>query len=202
MTIMRSAALAAPILFSGYGIARLIGQSDGEYGPGFDWQVAHVLGLVSVALFGILALSVRRVASGTPGPPMVVAVAVTLLGVAATIVQLGADVINGLLASDAAELGELGTDFQSTPGMDLVIYTVGPTLLFVGLVGILALLAYAGRDPRPVPWWSAPVLLAGSLLPLPNLDLLPIAGLLMTVALLPLGKAQPAVVERHRTDAV
>ncbi|SCF08907.1 hypothetical protein GA0070612_3697 [Micromonospora chokoriensis] len=50
---MKRAALlliAGPVGLAAYRLVRLWGRSDGVYGPGFDWQAAHL-----VALAGMLA---------------------------------------------------------------------------------------------------------------------------------------------------
>ncbi|HWS37884.1 MAG TPA: hypothetical protein VN408_34765 [Actinoplanes sp.] len=40
----RTALLAAPLAMTAYGITRIIGRLDGHYGPGPDWQLAHLFG--------------------------------------------------------------------------------------------------------------------------------------------------------------
>lgn len=173
------ALLTAPLLLAAYGVVRIVGKSDGVYGPGLDWQAAHLLALAGVVLFvpavlGLGALLPRGAwRSGT--------VAVTMAGLAASMVQFSADIWFALRADDKAGMQALSRDFGDIPGVDLVVYQVGPQLFFVGLL-VLAILAARARR---LPWWSPVVLLVGILLPPVTLDLLPLSGLLILAALWP-----------------
>ncbi|MEU8181337.1 hypothetical protein AB0B85_00275 [Micromonospora sp. NPDC049044] len=189
---MKRAALyviAGPVGIAAYGLVRLWGRSDGLYGPGFDWQAAHLVALAGMVCFvpGVLALS--RLLPRSPWRTGVVTL--TMVGLAATVVQFGADIVEGLLAADRAEMSALGADFKDIPGVEVAFYDVVPQLFFLGLVILAGMLA----AKRRLPWWSAPLLLAGILLPVVTLDLLPVAGLAMLVALAP---ALPAL--RQQAD--
>ncbi|SBV25106.1 hypothetical protein GA0070620_0575 [Micromonospora krabiensis] len=173
------ALIAGPLALSGYGVARLIGRLDDAYGPGLDWQVAHVLGLAGFLLFVPLVLALRTLTRS--GPVRELAIGATLLGLAATVIQFGADIVLAAMAADKEELRDLQGDFSALPGLRPVVYDVGPLLFFVGIVVVAVLAARARR----LPWWSPVVLLVAVLLPPVNLDLMPLAGLLMLVALLP-----------------
>ncbi|QIS19275.1 hypothetical protein [Nocardia terpenica] len=48
--------VSALLCFCGYGLIRLAGKAGGQYGPGFVWQVAHLVGLVALVLFVPVAL--------------------------------------------------------------------------------------------------------------------------------------------------
>ncbi|WP_144123836.1 hypothetical protein [Catellatospora sichuanensis] len=173
------ALFAAPLLLAAYGLVRLVGKSDGMYGPGLDWQAAHLLALAGVLLFvpGVLHLGGLL----PRGPWRSGVVGVTLFGLAASMVQFGADIWFALRADDKAGMQALSGDFGDIPGVDLVVYQVGPQLFFVGLL-VLAILAARARR---LPWWSPAVLLVGILLPPVTLDLLPLSGLLILAALWP-----------------
>jgi hypothetical protein len=188
----RFAVIAAPLAMAGYGVARLIGRLDDSYGPGFDWQLAHFLGLAGLLLFVPLVLGMRQLVAA--GPAREVAVAVTLAGLAASIVQFGADIVQAFLAADRAELRSLQSDFSGLPGVQAAVYDFGPLCFYLGVVALAALVAQAGR----LPWWSPALLLAAVLLPAVTLDLMPLSGLLMLVALLPL-RREPV---RPRAGAV
>ncbi|MEU5964144.1 hypothetical protein ABZ777_23315 [Micromonospora parva] len=179
---MKRAALfviAGPVGIATYGLVRLWGRSDGVYGPGLDWQAAHLVALAGMVCFvpGVLALShlLPRSAWRTG------VVAGTLVGLVATMVQFGADIVEGLLADDRAEMSRLGASFKDIPGVEVAFYDVVPQLFFLGLLVLAGMLAARRR----LPWWSVPVLLAGIVLPAVNLDLLPIGGLCMALALAP-----------------
>ncbi|MEU8421376.1 hypothetical protein AB0C15_10930 [Micromonospora sp. NPDC048835] len=188
---MKRAALfviAGPVGIVAYGLVRLWGRSDGAYGPGFDWQAAHLVALAGMVCFvpGVLALA--RLLPGSPWRTGVVAGA--LVGLAATMVQFGADIVEGLLAEDRTEMSRLAADFKDIPGVEVAFYDVVPQLFFVGLLVLTGMLAARRR----LPWWSVPLLLAGIVLPVVTLDLLPIGGLCMALALAP---ALPLVQQRE-----
>ncbi|MFG3555902.1 hypothetical protein ACGGAQ_16125 [Micromonospora sp. NPDC047557] len=105
----------------------------------------------------------------------------TLVGLAASMVQFGADIVEGLLAADRAEMSALGADFKDVPGVEVAFYDVVPQLFFLGLVVLVGMLA----AHRRLPWWGVAVLLVGIVLPAVTLDLLPLGGLCMLVALAP-----------------
>ncbi|MEV0456631.1 hypothetical protein [Catellatospora methionotrophica] len=171
--------MTAPLLLAAYGVVRIIGKSDGVYGPGWDWQAAHLLALAGVFLFVPGVLHLGRLLPR--GPWRTGTVAVTMFGLAASAVQFSADIWFALRADDKAGMQALSGDFGDIPGVDLVVYQVGPQLFFVGLLTLTILAARAGR----MPWWSPVVLLTGIVLPPVTLDLLPLSGLLIAAALWP-----------------
>lgn len=192
MTSMKRAALyviAGPVGITAYGLVRLWARSDGVYGPGIDWQAAHLVALAGMVCFvpGVLALS--RLLPRSPWRTGVVTL--TMVGLAATMVQFGADIVEGLLAADRAEMSALGADFKDIPGVEVAFYDVVPQFFFLGLVVLAGMLA----AKRRLPWWSAPLLVVGIVLPVVTLDLLPVAGLAMLLALAP---ALPALRRRRR----
>ncbi|MEU4472029.1 hypothetical protein [Micromonospora sp. NPDC023888] len=179
---MKRAALyviAGPAGIAAYGLVRLWARSDGVYGPGIDWQAAHLVALAGMVCFvpGVLALS--RLLPGSPWRTGVVTL--TMVGLAATMVQFGADIVEGLLAADRAEMSALGADFKDIPGVEMAFYDVVPQFFFLGLVVLAGMLAARRR----LPWWSVPLLIAGIVLPVVTLDLLPVAGLAMLLAFAP-----------------
>ncbi|MGW5578426.1 hypothetical protein [Micromonospora chokoriensis] len=179
---MKRAALfliAGPVGIAAYGLVRLWGRSDGVYGPGFDWQAAHLVALAGMVCFVPAVLALSRLLPPSRWRDGVVVL--TFVGLAATMVQFGADVVEGLLAADRAEMSALAADFKDIPGVEVAVYDVVPQLFFLGLVVLAGMLAARRR----LPWWSVPLLLGGIVLPVVTLDLLPIAGLCMLVALAP-----------------
>jgi len=182
---MRFPLIFGPLGLVAYGVLRLLGQLDGDYGPGWDWQLAHLAGLAGMVFFVPAVLMLGRLLRRSPLRTGVVVV--TLIGLAASMVQFGADMVEAFMATDHAELKSLQHDFTANPGVEPAFYTVGPQLFFLGLLVLTILLAVAGR----LPWWSPVVLLAGLLLPPITLDLIPVAGLCMLVALLPARRSAP-----------
>jgi hypothetical protein len=180
MGIARLAAVAAPLFMLAYGVIRLIGRMDGVYGPGVDWQAAHLANLAGLILFVPLVFGIRRLL--TPGRGRDAVVIATLVGAAASIVQFVADIVEGLLAADKAEMRELSGWFHALPGVDLAFYQVGPQLLYVGIIVLTAMLAREGT----LPWWSVALVVGSTLLSLVTLDLIPLSAAGYLVALIPL----------------
>lgn len=172
--------VSAPLCIFGYGVLRLVGRADGDYGPGIDWQAAHIVGLIGMVLFIPAVLGLGRMLA--PDAWRTATVVATIIGLAATIVQFGADIAFAAQAADKAEMSSLSHDFSAVPGVRIAFYMVGPQLFFLGLVVLAALLAQS----RKLPWWSPVLLLVSVLLPVLTLDLMPIAGLGLLVALFPL----------------
>ncbi|MFC4017109.1 hypothetical protein ACFOW4_04015 [Micromonospora sp. GCM10011542] len=188
--------LAAPLLVSAYGILRLAGRADGAYGPGLDWQLAHLAGLAGMVLFVPLVLALARLLPRTPWRTGTVGVA--LVGLLCTMVQFGADIVEGLLAADKAEMRSLSQQFHDIPGVSLAFYDVGPQLFFLGLLTLTVMLAVARRSP----WWSPVLMITGIVLPVATLDLMPLAGLLMLAALWPAGTAQGWTLRQSSSKAM
>jgi hypothetical protein len=191
MGIARLAVVAGPLCMLAYGIIRLIGRMDGTYGPGVDWQAAHLANLAGLFFFVFLVFGIRRLL--TPGPGRGAVTIVSLVGAAASIVQFVADIVEGLLAADKAEMRELSRQFHALPGVDLAFYQAGPQLLYVGMIALTAMLA---RE-RELPWWSVAVVLVSSLLPLVTLDLIPVSAAGYLVALIPLWRRLERPVSAH-----
>jgi hypothetical protein len=174
--------LALPLCFAAYGVIRLVGRGDGHYGPGLDWQAGHLVNLVGLLLFVPALLALRRALP--PGLGRDAAVVATLLGVVTSAVQFAVDVVAGLLAADRAGMNEITGRFADVPGARLAFFVVGPPLLYVGLLALTVMFARAGG----LAWWSPALVLVGSGLPIVSLDLIPVAGVCLLVALAPLAR--------------
>ncbi|MET7817660.1 hypothetical protein [Micromonospora zamorensis] len=179
---MKRAALfviAGPVGIAAYGLVRLWGRSDGVYGPGLDWQAAHLVGLAGMVCFVPAVLALAGLLPRSPWRTGVVAL--TMVGLAATMVQFGADIVEGLLAADRAEMSALGADFKDIPGVEVAFYDVVPQFFFLGLVVLAGMLVARRR----LPWWSVPLLVVGIVAPAVTLNLLPVGGLCILAALAP-----------------
>ncbi|NYH41724.1 hypothetical protein HNR22_001451 [Micromonospora jinlongensis] len=179
---MKRAALfviAGPVGIAAYGLVRLWGRSDEVYGPGLDWQAAHLVGLAGMVCFVPAVLALAGLLPRSPWRTGVVAL--TMVGLAATMVQFGADIVEGLLAADRAEMSALGADFKDIPGVEVAFYDVVPQFFFLGLVVLAGMLVARRR----LPWWSVPLLVVGIVAPAVTLNLLPVGGLCMLAALVP-----------------
>jgi hypothetical protein len=175
--------IIGPLCLVAYGVLRLLGRLDGDYGPGWDWQLAHLAGLVGMVFFVPAVLRLGRLLPRSPWRTG--AVAVTLIGLAASMVQFGADMVEAFMAADRAHLKSLQHAFTAVPGVEPAFYTVGPQLFFAGLLVLTILLAVARR----LPWWSPVVVAAGIALPPVTLNLISVAGLCMLAALYPARRA-------------
>jgi hypothetical protein len=188
--LVRAAYLAAPALFAGYGLLRLVDGIDGSYGPGLWWTASHALLLVSLLLFGSVVAGLLRLAWGRPGRWLAVGVtAVAAAGLILFLRTAAIDVIVGLRAADRATMSELFERYSDVPvPLPAAISGIGPALFFVGLTILLTVLAIP--RPRLVPLWS-PVVSLGTALIQVSLDLLPIGAAMLGVALAPLARRRP-----------
>jgi hypothetical protein len=180
MNLTRASLVGAPLCLFGYGVIRLFGRMAGHYGPGGAWQAAHIVDLVGLVLFVPAVLGLGRALGDTAGRRLVVAG--TLVGVAASAVQITVDIVAGLRAADKVDMNAITGRFSSLPGAELAFYQVGPQLLYVGLFVLAIMLARAGA----LPWWSAVLVLIGVAAPAVSLDLIPIGAVCLFVALAPL----------------
>ncbi len=71
---------------------------------------------------------------------------------------------------------------QSLPGVELAVYAIGPVLFYLGLIVAACHLVVVGELRA----WSAAFVTLGVVVAAISLDLLPVAGLLMTAGLFPL----------------
>ncbi|MEV0713875.1 hypothetical protein [Asanoa sp. NPDC050611] len=144
--------VAAPLVWlSGWVIMRLGGAS----GPNAGWDVAHALWIVGFALFGAAAYALSRLV----GRSLVgrVALVVALIGAATLVVQMVIDLVVGLCAVDKPAMDDLYDKVFAAPGVELVFFTVGPILLFVGLLALMILAALR----RTANAWQALLVLLG-----------------------------------------
>lgn len=111
MSITKVSCLAAPALMGAYGVVRLM---DGRHGPGFGWTFGHSLMLAGLVLFAWVIAGLRRLAP--PGLAVNLLTAISAVGLAASCVQLGIDLVVGLLSDDAAAKHHYNERIQSVPG--------------------------------------------------------------------------------------
>ncbi|MFI9628748.1 hypothetical protein [Streptomyces sp. NPDC052042] len=188
---VRAALVVGPALMAAYGMVRLVGRGLGDYGPGVWWSVAHLLFLAGALTFVPVFLALWRAAGlrGGRGVAVGVAALAGLVGAAAVVVQAGIDLVVGFVAADEGAMSELFERVQGVPGAMPLVYTVVPMLFWMGLLGLVTLLALYRRDL--VPGWTPPLVLAGTVLVAVSLDLLPVGGACLGLALLPVRRALP-----------
>lgn len=139
----RFSLVAAPLLVLAYGVLRLLDGLDGSRGPGFAWTAGHLAFMTALVLFvqifwrlramaGRGVLSTASAAAGTVG-------AVTLLG------QFGVDIVVGFMAADHAAMSPLFEQVKSVPGVQAVLYDVGPYLFYLAQLALVGQLAAMRR---------------------------------------------------------
>ncbi|GAB2837062.1 hypothetical protein GCM10022221_40390 [Actinocorallia aurea] len=180
--------VAAPLLTTAYGLIRVLDGRDGERGPGLAWTSGHLAFLAALALFAVALWEMRRRAGR--GPFATGTVVVALAGAVCAAVQFGIDLVAGALASDHAEMGELTDKVTSAPGVELIVYVVGPILFYAGLMVAACHLTAVGELPA----WAAGLVVLSVLAAFASKDMIPVAGLLMAAGLAPLARGEQASV--------
>ncbi|MEU4280530.1 hypothetical protein AB0F57_37300 [Streptomyces tanashiensis] len=178
---------AGPLCMTLYGVIRL---TDADHGPGLSWSLGHLALLVSVSAFVTVMWRLRGWAGAGRGPVerrfADTAAVVGVLGAAAAAAQTVIDLVIGFLCADRGAMDVLFEEVRSHPGVTPAVYTVGPSLLYVGLVLLTAQLAAMRR----IEVWRPLVVVAGIAVAAVSLDLLPLGGLLLLLALAPLDRRQ------------
>ncbi len=113
--------------------------------PGLWWTSAHVAWLIGYLAFVPVLLELRALARPSLLGNIVGLVGV--LGALAISVQMVADLVAGLQAATRDELRAGTGAFRALPGVDLAVYGVGPQLLYVGVLGLVLLLALRRTIP-------------------------------------------------------
>ncbi|GIH75185.1 hypothetical protein [Planobispora longispora] len=180
--------IAAPLLVLAYGVIRIIDGLDGSRGPGPAWTTGHLAFIAALVLFVPIFWQMRRMA----GRDTIATVsAVTgLAGGAAFLAQFTIDIVVGFMAADHAAMGVLFDRVQSVPGVSPVVYVAGPALFCVGQLALAVRLALLGR----VKAWVPALVLAYSLLPFIDKDLIPLGAVCLLVSFIPLARQAAAPV--------
>ncbi|RKT06192.1 hypothetical protein BX286_4230 [Streptomyces sp. 3211.6] len=181
---VRAAFVFAPLCVLVYGVVRL---ADPGHGPGPAWTVGHVFLAAGLVLFGAVFLGLRRLAvpagrAGRAGAG--VATGLGLAGAVAAVAQAGIDLVVGFQATDRAGMDRLFEEVQGRPGVEPVVYSVGPMLFYVGLLWLVTQLAVQRRTGV----WRPVAVLLGTAVMAVSLDLIPLGALLFAAALSPLGR--------------
>ena len=160
---MKLFAIGGPLFLLAYGLLRLVDGLDGSHGPGWAWNIGHAFFLVAFLMFGALVWKLRDVSA-----------------LAATA---------GLIGSAAFVWVILGDLFDDLPGFPDPVMIAGPLLFQLGVLALLTLLVVQ----RVIPVWSPVLVLAGFVLFMVNLDLLPLGALLLLTGLAPLASGRASV---------
>jgi len=169
---MRSMAFAAPLFLLAYGVLRWIDGLDGHRKGGPAWNLGHLAFLASMATFALLAVALYRRAR---------------LGRRTALVALAAAVF-GSGCMIWVILGDLSPSFADNYPLPGPLQTAGPIAFVLGTIALLSLQVAAGK----LPVWSPMLFFAGYTAISINLDLLPLAGLILLGALYPLATGATA----------
>lgn len=187
---VRTAFVAAPLLILAYGLIRIADGWDGERGPGLAWTTGHLAFLAALVLFIAIFREMRRMLGGTP--PATAGVVLGIAGIACAGAQFVIDIVVGFMAADHAGMGVLFDQVQAVPGVQLVVYDVGPFLFYAAQLLLVTQLA----TRRLVKAWTPVLVLLDLALPVIDRDFIPVGALLLLVSFLPLAR-RPALVPRH-----
>ncbi len=170
---MRPTTIAAPLLMLGYGIARWIDGFDGARHNGPAWPIGHTMFFLAIVLFAAQAVALARRSMSAIAWP---ALAATLVGAFCFLWVITQDLFSGFSAD--------------LPG---ILNAVGPPLFVIGMVTLLTLQVVARR----LPVWSAIAFLAGYLAISVDLDLLPLASLVLIAGSIPVARGVFAAPRRE-----
>ncbi|MBY8875570.1 hypothetical protein K7640_27445 [Micromonospora sp. PLK6-60] len=135
----------APVgVLAGWTLMRL----GASHSTGVGWALAHSVWLISYALFGIVVVELYRRIRAQPSGGKVVAVltaAVAMAGISAIAGQMIVDLVVGLAAADRTHMHELFQRAFAVPGVQPVLYEVGPIFLIIGLAALFTHLAVMRR---------------------------------------------------------
>ncbi|GAA4892983.1 hypothetical protein LX16_1915 [Stackebrandtia albiflava] len=212
MTHRRIAALSfmtAPLLLLiGWAVMRLGGAGGAE--PG--WTVAHVAWVLdNIGLAVVVITLFRRSLPAGLGGRLVAGttLVVGLAGAAAMLAQMVIDLVVGFATTDRSEMQAMSESIHDVPGVEPVVYVLGPVMLFVALLVQAVQLGVRRR----MSWWftagvATSVLIAGGerLVDVPLRLPQAVAAVLLAAAFWPVGRrmwreaADPAVaVDRPAT---
>ena len=177
---------AAPVLLGAYGLVRLL---PGSREPGTGWTVGHLCLLGGLLAFGLVFRDLYRALADRGRATALLCYGAALTGVVAGAGQALIDLYGGFVNDTQAEQDRFFADVQSHPGVLPVFYQVLPVLFHLGLLTMVAILAFRRR----LPFWSPLAVLAGLVVAAASLDLMTLGAALYALALLPLHR--PA---RHR----
>jgi len=166
---MKLMAFAAPGLLLAYGILRWIDGLDGHRKGGPAWTLGHLAFFASTALFAVLAVLLYRRAT--------VARRVALVALASSV--SGAGLMLWVIT------GDLSGSFRDRWPLPDPLQIAGPALFCLGLITLLSVQVAADR----LPVWSPILFFLGYTAISINLDLLPLAGVLILGAAVPLAPA-------------
>ncbi|MCX4847327.1 hypothetical protein [Streptomyces sp. NBC_00893] len=163
-----------PLLLLLYGVLRLIDGMDGDHGPGTAWNLGHAFFLAAFLLLGAFVVMLRGLVPADTVRMRVATGAATVAGV------FGAGCFVWVI------LGDLFSGIAESAPLPGPLKLAGPLAFQLGLLTLL-IMASAVR-PRRVPLWSPALVFVAFALIAVNLDLIPLAAVVLMAGLAPLAR--------------
>ncbi|MEU3526956.1 hypothetical protein AB0E62_24300 [Streptomyces sp. NPDC038707] len=161
-----------PLLMLAYGVFRLIDGMDGDHGPGLAWNLGHACFLAAFLLLGALLRKLHSLVPATTARMRTAAGAATVAGLA------------GAACFVWVILGDLFPALSDSAPLPAPLEMAGPLAFELGLLTLLVMLVTT--RPRQLPVWSPVLALVFFLLITLNLDLIPVAAVVLMASLIPL----------------
>ncbi|MEU1663941.1 hypothetical protein ABZ547_10070 [Streptomyces sparsogenes] len=171
-----------PLLLLLYGVLRRIDGMDGDHGPGVAWNLGHAFFLAAFLLFGAFVVVLRDL----------VPAATIRMRTAA-----GAAMVAGLFGAVCflwVILGDLFPGLSESAPLPGPLEFAGPMAFQLGMLTLLVMMAAV--RPRQLPVWSPVLVFVFFVLIAVNLDLIPVAAVVLMAGLTPLAGRRTRGTER------
>lgn len=169
-------ALLVPLFLLLYGVFRLIDGRDGDHGPGPAWDIGHTFFFAAFLLLGALVVELRGLVPVHTARRAAAAGAATVAGV------FGAACFLWVI------LGDLFPSLDGSAPLPEPLEIAGPLAFQLGILTLLTLLVVS--RPARLPAWSPALVLVAFLVIAVDLDLLPLAAVLLMGGLAPLARSR------------
>ncbi|ADD42186.1 hypothetical protein [Stackebrandtia nassauensis] len=187
--------LSPPLVMLGWALMRLLGTDGRE--PG--WTLAHLAWLAGYVLLAVACVYLYRltVTGGAPGRRSLAAsfLAVALFGSLCMNTQMAIDLVAGFATSTVEAKNAFTDDIQALPGVELLVYQLGPALLFCALSAQTIHAYLARRLPVSVPvlvGLAVLVMVVDRLVDTPFRLTMGVASVLLWIAFTTVVKTRPA----------
>ena len=183
MSAQRISFISAPVFLFMYGACYVLDGLRGVHGPGAFWTLGHIFFVLAFISFTLVAWKLKALAGeGAAGRFALIAALLVIIGIAVFLRVGGIDLATGILARDHAGMAPISLRLNSWPDARLLpFWRLGPIFFQLGLMSLLALLAFLRR----LPWWSPVVILIGFAVIAYNLNLLVVGATLIGIGLRP-----------------
>ncbi|MEV6163278.1 hypothetical protein AB0L71_15350 [Streptomyces sp. NPDC052052] len=165
-----------PLLLLLYGVLRLIDGMDGDHGPGVAWNLGHAFFLASFLLLGAFVVVLRSLVPAATIRMRTAANAAMVAGV------FGAGCFVWVI------LGDLFSSLAESAPLPGPLKLAGPMAFQLGMLALLTMMATV--RPRQLQWWSPALVFVFFILISVNLDLIPLAAIVLMAGLTPLARSR------------